>query len=317
MMTTPATMRAVRFHEYGEPADVLRLEAAAIPEPGQGRIRVAVRAAGLAPADWALCRGLFPGMLPRGIGCDVSGTVTAIGDGVIGVGPGDLVFGTADWANSPSAGAADQAIMNRWFRVPDGLDPLAAAAMLMAVDTAYTHLNWLGFHAGATLLVHGAGSTIGFAAAQIALYRGMRVIATAGRAYADRLRGFGARVTSYGPGLSDRVLELNGGALDLALDTAPVGGSLPELVRAVGGDPRRVMTVSDFQAAAELGVRDTFHEDRADRVEALPEFAQLAAEGRFQASIARTLPLEEWRTALEISQSGRAHGKLLLLPGGE
>jgi hypothetical protein len=72
------TMRTVRFHEYGEPADVLHMETAPVPAPGPGRIRVVVHACGLAPADWARCRGLFPGQLPRGIGCDV--------------------FGTADWA---------------------------------------------------------------------------------------------------------------------------------------------------------------------------------------------------------------------------
>jgi len=48
------TMRTVRFHENGEPGDVLRLESAAVPEPGPGRVRVAVRACGLAPADRAI-----------------------------------------------------------------------------------------------------------------------------------------------------------------------------------------------------------------------------------------------------------------------
>jgi NADPH:quinone reductase-like Zn-dependent oxidoreductase len=95
-------LRTVRFHEYGEPADVLHMETAPVPDPGPGRIRVVVHACGLAPADWALCRGLFPGQLPRGIGCDVSGTVDAVGDGdgdgVTDGAVGELVFGTADWA---------------------------------------------------------------------------------------------------------------------------------------------------------------------------------------------------------------------------
>ena len=30
------TMRTIRFHEYGEPTDVLCLEEVAIPEPGAG-----------------------------------------------------------------------------------------------------------------------------------------------------------------------------------------------------------------------------------------------------------------------------------------
>jgi NADPH:quinone reductase-like Zn-dependent oxidoreductase len=63
-------MMAVRFHAYGEPADVLRMDRVDLPEPGTDRVRVVVRACGVNPADWALCRGLFPGELPRGIGLE-------------------------------------------------------------------------------------------------------------------------------------------------------------------------------------------------------------------------------------------------------
>ena len=314
---TSYAMRALRFHEYGEPADVLRLETVPLPDPQPGRVRIAVHACGLAPADWALCRGLFRGQLPRGIGCDVSGAVDAVGDGVTGVAIGDLVFGTADWANCPSAGAAARAIMDRWFSVPQGLDLTRAASLPMALDTAYWHLAALGLSAGRTILFHGAGSTIGFAAVQIALIRGARVIATAGETYAQRLRDLGAAVTTYGEGMGERVKAISGGHVDVALDTAPVGGLLPDLVHIVGGDPKRVLTISDFAAAAELGVRDSFHEDpttRSQRFDAFPEFAQLAADGKFTVPISGTFPLEDWRTALEISLSGHARGKLLLLP---
>lgn len=311
-------MRTVRFHEYGEPKDVLRLETAPVPEPGPERIRILVRAAGLAPADWALARGLFAGSLPRGIGCDVAGIVDAIGADVAGVEIGDAVFGTADWANSPSAGASEKAVMNRWFPIPSGLDFPHAAALPMTVDTAYLHLQALGLDEGRgkTILIHGGGTTIGFAAVQIALLRGMRVIATAGATYAQQLRDFGALVTHYGEGVVARVAELAEGPVDLVLDTSPVGGSLRDLIKIAGDDPQKVLTISDFQAAAELGARATFTEDFPDRVEALPEFSQLTAEGKFQVPIAATFPLEGWSTALEISLGGNARGKLVLLPEG-
>lgn len=64
-MTEHDTMRTVRFYDYGEPADVLRLETAPVPEPQAGRVRIAVHACGLAPADWAHCRGLSAGLLPE------------------------------------------------------------------------------------------------------------------------------------------------------------------------------------------------------------------------------------------------------------
>src|SRR5271166_5787968 len=89
--------RTVRFHSFGEPADVLRMDETILPGPGPNRIRVRVIACGLNPADWALCRGLFAGNLPRGIGLDVSGTVDAVGEGVQDVSIGDEVLGAADF----------------------------------------------------------------------------------------------------------------------------------------------------------------------------------------------------------------------------
>lgn len=142
------------------------------------------------------------------------------------------------------------------------------------------------------------------------------MIATAGDTYAQRLRDLGATVTAYGDGMVERVAALTDGPVDLVLDTAPVGGALPDLVQIAGGDPKHVLTISDFAAAKELVVRDGLHEDRTQRFDVFPEFAQFAADGRFTVPIARTFPLEEWRTALQISLSGQARGKLLLLPGG-
>ncbi len=46
----------------------------------------------------------------------------------------------------------------------------------------------------------------------------------------------------------------------------------------------------------------------------LGEFAKLAADGQFTVPVARTFPLEDWRTAAGISQSGHARGKLGLMP---
>lgn len=119
----------------------------------------------------------------------------------------------------------------------------------------------LGVTTGQTILIHGAGSTVGYSAVQIALLRGARVLATAGSTYAGDLAAMGATVTSYGKGMAERVLEFAGGPVDLVLDTSPVGGALPDLVTIAGGGPRRVMTVSDFAAAAELGMRSNLDED--------------------------------------------------------
>jgi NADPH:quinone reductase-like Zn-dependent oxidoreductase len=307
-------MRTLRFHEYGAPLDVLRLEDAERPEPGPGQIRVAVQTCGLTPADWALCGGLFPGDLPRGIGLEVSGTVDALGDGVTGVALGDPVLGPAPFTG-PAAGASEHAVLDVWFPRPPGLDPSGAAALPMAVETAYRGLEDLGVRAGTTVLVHGAGTTVGYAAVQIAVEHGARVIATSGETYAGALRAIGAEVTGYGDGMPERVTALAGGPVDVALDTAPAGGALPGLVRTVKA-PDHVLTLSDFAAAGELGVRAAFGDSEpVPRYDVLGTYAREASEGRFTVPVARTFPLDGWQAAAKLSQSAKAHGKLVLRIG--
>jgi len=308
-----ATMRTLRVRSYGEPADVLGLEEVAIPSPKAGRIRVRVQACALNPADWAVCKGFFPVPPPRGIGFDVSGTVDAVGEGITGVNVGDLVFGVPDYMGYPTAGASDFAILAVWVPVPKGLDVVEAAALPMAVETAMRSLDLLGLTSGQTILVNGGGTMTGFAAVQIAMLRGAQVIATAGETFAGRLRDLGAKVTPYGDGMVERVREIAGGAPDFALHTAQVTGVLPDLIRIVDGDPRRVMSFADFDQDG-LGVRTTGREKGVVlRYDVLGQYAQLAAEGRFTIPIARTFALEEWREALDLSLNKRAHGKLVLL----
>lgn len=313
-MTAPKTMQALRFHNHGEWADVLHLEEAPVPNPRPGQIRVRVHACALNPMDWVLCLGFMPGPQPGGIGLDVSGTVDAVGNDVTNVRVGDHVFGVPDYMHYPTAGVADYAILGVWEPVPTGLDLLEAAAFPMAVETAVRCLDLLGVSAGQTVLVNGGGTMVGFAAVQIALMRGAKVIATAGETFASRLASLGAKVTPYGEGMIERVRAIADGAPDLVLHTALAPGVLPDLIGIVDGDPQRVMSISDFDEEG-LGVRTTGREpDLVPRYDALKLYAQLAAEGRFTIPVARTFSMEEWRPALELCRAGRAHGKLLILP---
>ena len=308
-------MRALRFDHYGEPGDVLRLEYAGIPEPKVGHIRVKVHACGLNPADWALFRGLFAGDLPRGVGLDVSGTVDAVGESVADVAVGDRVLGVPAYQDYPSAGAADHAVLSAWTLIPAGLDLVDAAALPMAIETSTRCLDILGVTAGHTLFVYGAGTMIGFAAVQIARLRGARVIAAAGETFAGQLRALGAEVTPYGEGMVERMRELASGAPDLIFDAGPISDVLPILVSIAGDDAHRIVTVSNHGPAADaLGVRNSF--EGALSYGALGKFAKLAAEGRFTVPVARTFALTDWRAALDLSLTGHAHGKLMLMLDG-
>lgn len=308
----PTTMRTLHARTYGEPAKVLQLDEVAIPVPKADRIRVKVHACALNPADWAVCQGFFPLPPPRGIGFDVSGTVDEVGAGVTGIDVGERVFGVPDYLGYPTAGASDYAVLKVWIPVPERLDLIQAAALPMAVETATRSIDLLGLVSGQTIMVNGGGTMTGFAAVQIALLRGAKVITTAGETYTERLRTLGALVTRYGEGMVERVRDLAGGAPDFVLHTAQVKGLLPDLIKIVDGDPRRVMSFSDFDEGG-LGVRTTGREKGVvPRYDVLREYAQLAAEGRFTIPISQTFPLQEWRKALDLSFKQRAHGKLVL-----
>ena len=143
-----------------------------------------------------------------------------------------------------------------WTPVPPGLDLVGAAALPMAIETACRSLDILAVAGGHTLFVYGAGTMIGFAAVQMALMRGARVIAAAGETFAGHLRALGVVVTPYGDGMVDRVLAIGAGAPDPILDAGPISGVLPDLLRIAGGDGKRVVTVSNHgPLAEELGMR--------------------------------------------------------------
>jgi len=306
-------MKALILDTYGEPTEVLHLKDVAMPEPGAGEIRVRVHACALNPADWVVCQGFLPGPPPKGIGFDVSGTVDALGEGVTDVAVGDRVFGVPNYLNYTTGGAAEYAVLKVFLVVPDGLGMTEAAALPMATETAARTLDLLPLRAGQRVMINGGGTMTGFAAAQMALLRGAHVIASAGETFSGRLRELGAKVTPYGEGMVERVRELAGGAPDFAVHTAQVKGTLPDLVKIVDGDPKRVYSFAD-RDEENLGVRTAWREGGSLRYDVLGHYAQLAAKGQFSIPISRTFALDDWREAAEISMSKKAHGKIVLLP---
>jgi NADPH:quinone reductase-like Zn-dependent oxidoreductase len=58
-----ARMRAMCYREFGGP-EVLRLEEAATPHAGPGRVLIAVRAVSVNPIDWKTRAGYLAEMVP-------------------------------------------------------------------------------------------------------------------------------------------------------------------------------------------------------------------------------------------------------------
>jgi NADPH:quinone reductase-like Zn-dependent oxidoreductase len=209
-------------------------------------------------------------------------------------------------------------ILDLWFAVPTGLDPIQAAVLPMVLQTATWTLDLLNVTSGEMVLIHGAGVMVGFAAVQVALRRGARVIATAGSTFAGDLESFGAVVTPYGKGMVDRVRALAGGPIDHVLDASrPNTGAIAALIE-IAGDPKRVVTISNHDEARNQGARVNTDElmasGRYPSSEFLGDYATLAAAGKLTIPVTKTFPLDQWRAAAEISLSGAPHGKVVLVP---
>ncbi|WP_438295896.1 NADP-dependent oxidoreductase [Streptomyces sp. HUAS TT7] len=296
-------MKRVSYAEFGGP-DVLHLTDAEEPHAGPGRIRLAVRAAGVNPVDWRIREGQFhktrPVELPAGVGQDAAGVVDEIGEGVEGVAVGDHVFGRG------SGTYAEFAVLAAWAPMPEGLTFEEAAGYPSVVETALRIMRQAGVQPGQTLLVSGASGGVGSAVLQIARDRGITVIGTAGAANQDYLRSLGALATTYGEGWVERVRGL--GAVDAALDLAG-SGVIRELVE-LTGDPQRVVTIADL-GAPEFGVR--YSGVTGNVPEALAEAVDLIARGRLHIPVEKSYTLAEAAAAHIDSRAGHTRGRRVIV----
>ncbi|MFH8586277.1 NADP-dependent oxidoreductase [Streptomyces celluloflavus] len=296
-------MKRVSFAEFGGP-DVLQLVDAEEPHAGPGRIRIAVRAAGVNPVDWRIREGQFqkvrPIELPAGVGQDASGVVDEVGEGVEGVEVGEHVFGEG------SSTYAEFAVLSAWARMPEGLTFAEAAGYPSVVETALRIIRQAGVRSGQTLLASGASGGVGSAVLQIARDRGITVIGTAGAANQDYLRSLGALATTYGEGWVERVRRL--GHVDAALDLAG-SGVIRELVE-LTGDPQKVISIADL-AAPELGAR---YSGVAGSVpEALAEAAGLISRGKLHIPVEKSYTLAEAAAAHIDSHAGHTRGRRVVV----
>lgn len=168
-------MKAVRVHAPGGP-EAMKLEDVPEPTPKAGEAVVKVDAAGLNYIDVYQRSGLYKLDMPLTLGLEAGGTVTAVGQGVTEVKPGDRVAYTgvpgayAQYAAVPAA---------RLVVLPQGVSTRqGAAAMLQGMTAHYLACTTYPLKSGDTCLVHAAAGGVGLLLCQMAKMRGARVIGT-------------------------------------------------------------------------------------------------------------------------------------------
>jgi NADPH:quinone reductase-like Zn-dependent oxidoreductase len=298
-------VKAVQFHEYGEP-EVLRIDEVAEPHAGPGEVRIRVAAASVNPFDWKLRSGMMAGgkplAEPQRLGLDASGVVDEVGEGVTRVAVGDDVFGLGRETQ------AEYAVLRSFAAKPASVDWAVAGAAGTVVETAARVLGLLSLGAGSTVFIDGGAGGVGSATAQIAVARGLQVIASAGSDNQDYLREIKVTPVLYGEGMSGRVRE-TGAKIDGVIDVAGKT-PLPELV-ALAPEPSRVITIANYDTEG-TGVRLTTGGE-GDPQAALAEAAHLLEQSRLVIKV-QTFPLDRAVEAHRTSQAGHIRGKLVLLP---
>lgn len=327
------SMAVVEIREPGG-VDVLVAGRRPIPVPRPGEVLIKVCAAGVNRADVMQRQGTYP--MPPGApaeipGLEVSGTVVAVGEGVLRWKPGNSVCalligeGYAEFAVAPEA---------QCMAVPPSVSLIDAAGLPETFCTVWTNVvERARLKAGEVLLVQGGSSGIGVTTIMLAKALGATVLATAGsEAKCTACLEFGAdRAINY------RTEDFHGAALaftggqgvDVILDL--VGGPYVErevkllkrsgrlvFVGLMGGSSAEVdlkQIVLNRLTLTGSSLRSSSIEEKGELCRALEAKAwPLFGTGQLRAATHATFSLARAAQAHTLLESSEHIGKVLLVP---
>jgi NADPH:quinone reductase-like Zn-dependent oxidoreductase len=310
-------MKAVRFHEYGDPS-VLRYEDVEQPVPAAGEVRLRVAATSFNGVDGGIrggyLQGPFPVTLPHTPGIDVAGTVDALGEGVEDLTVGDAVVGFLPMT-APGA-AADFVIAPAEIlaAAPTSIPlPDAAALPMVGLTARQALFDDAGLQEGQRVLINGAGGAVGGYAVQLAKRAGAHVIATASARSAERVRSAGADevIDHNNNAVADAVAEPVDVLLNLARSAPEELVALAALVKDGGVVVNTVPTI-ETPADEERGVRAVGVFVRSD-AEQLSRLVAMVDRGELRVDVADRVPLAELADIHAKAEAGKISGKVVVV----
>jgi NADPH:quinone reductase-like Zn-dependent oxidoreductase len=176
------TVKIVRFHKTGGP-EVLQFEDVPLPEPGQGEVRLRVKAIGLNRAEVMFRMGQYleDPVLPATNGYEASGIVEAVGPGVDKSWLGKTASTVPAFLLTKYGVYGEVAIVPAFALAayPEKLSYEEGTSIWMQYLTAYGALVHYGhLTKGDYVLITAASSSVGLAAIEIAKAEGTISIAT-------------------------------------------------------------------------------------------------------------------------------------------
>ncbi len=330
-------MKAAFINETGPP-EVIQYGDLPRPEAAANEVLLKVAAVAVNPIDTYVRGGVVAMELPLPfvVGCDVAGTIEAVGSEVKNLRPGQRVWGSNQGLLGRQGTFCEYAAVDdRWlYPIPDGVGDAQAAAIALVGITA-----WLGLvrdtklTAGETLFVNGGAGGVGSTVVQMAKALGARVITTAGNdENLEACREMGA----------DVAINYHDGDLDAAIQrAAPEGVNVwwetlrePNFERTVGllaprgrmvvmagRDARPSFPVGPFYVkGCSLHGFAMFNATPAEQQMAAKDINRWLASGALRPRIDRLMPLSETATAHRLQEEatlggkGTISGKLVLAP---
>src|SRR5260221_427351 len=330
-------MKAIRFAQYGEPAQVLTVQECPLPERGKGEVRVRMLASPVNPSDLLFVRGHYAGVQPHfpfPVGFEGVGMVDALGPQVQRPVPGQRVV----VRNEKGGNWADYAVVpaQDLLAVPDDLPDEQVACFTVNPASAILILRHvLAIPQGEWLLQSAANSELGHMIIRLATHDGIRTVNIVRRREAvaelQRLGADAVIVSTEGP-IDEQVRRIVGPQGVKYASDPVVGETGTQMYQALGeegrmlvygsltGEPIRVGADPRFILAGRrilevFWVAYWLHRlDETAQHQLVQEIVTLMREGILVTSAARPFSLDEIGTAVTQAEATGRQGKILLVP---
>lgn len=228
----PTRSRVAVVEKFGGP-DAITIEERDLPALGPDGVRVAVRAAGVNQIDARRRAGKLGGEPPVALGDSFAGVVIESRDA--GWTVGEEVIG---WGADGAAADVVDTVADGLAARPGDLGWELAAALPAVGQAALSALQDFELEPADLIVVHGAAGGVGTVLVQLAVTRGLRVIATAAEDARERLTQLGAVAVVEGEDLTARIdAAAEGDPVTASIDLrgTPESGAYAETLEGTGG----------------------------------------------------------------------------------
>src|SRR5579859_954978 len=317
------TMRAAAIDGFGGP-EQLHIQELPIPIPGSGQVRLRVAAAAVNPADLGMVEGRYhwrePVRFPLVPGWDVAGTVDLIGEGVTKFQVGEQVIAPTVHVATQAGSYAEYVVLpERYLALaPEGIEMTVAAALPLAGLSAFQAVEKLALNPGQTLLINGPLGSVGSFALQLAVLRGIKVLAVAYARDAELAHTLSASIVlDRARDIAAQVRQATGNGVDAALDV--VGAAAATSAFAAVREGGRYVTIipewwnpgGPYTPERGITPQTSFINPNAEQLAGL---VRLLSAGKLKIRLAEVLRLEQASSALKLLAAGGVHGRIVLVP---